>query len=293
MRVPLAVLASALLGLPGYSQTNGKIYKECLQASDYKGCVQVLTQGEMQAPAGPSEIDRLRNSLKVLPSRLESTNLRDFYLNTRDFFDSLAMVDEASLKKDADRELYSGAQRIRKMLDALQNAWNTRIYNGTGYTSGGSRYYHCRWLKSGVEAFNYAAGRTAVVYNGQPVKNLFGDLGIDKCSPQEHQMIVAINSDIEQILIDPAVVAAQKEKERKEAELAKMAAWERHLEANPNLKVWAEANPAAAKVARTKWEAENAKRERKKTKGRLILGGSLNELPRCDVRGLAAESARP
>lgn len=262
MRAPLAVLAAALLGLPAYSQTKGKIYKECLQASDYQGCVQVLTQGSTQSSAQPSAIDRLRSSLKVLPSRIENTSLRDFYSNTREFFDSLAMVDESSLKKDSDRELYSGAQKIRRMLDALQSAWSTRINSGTGYTSRGSKVYYCYRLKPGVEAFNYAAGRNAVIYNGRPMKGLFGgELGIDECSPQEYQMVAVINSDIAQILIDPAVVAAQKEKERKEAELAKMAAWERHLEANPNLKVWAEANPAAAKAARAKWEAENAKKE--------------------------------
>jgi len=258
-----AVLTSALLGFPAYSQPSGKIYKECLKAADYTGCVKVLTQGAAQPPVEPSAIDRLRSSLKVLPSRLENTSLRDFYSNTREFLDSLALVDESSLKKDSNRELYSGAQRIRKMLDALQNAWSTRINSGTGYTSGGSRVYYCYRLKPGVEAFNNAAGRNAVIYNGKPMKGLFGgdDLSIDECSPQEYQMVAAINSDIAQRLIDPAVVAAQKEKERKEAELAKMAAWERHLEASPNLKVWTKTNPAAAKAARTKWEAENAKKE--------------------------------
>ena len=262
VRMPFVVLTSALLCFPAYSQPSVKIYKECLKAADYKGCVQVLTQGAAQPPVEPSAIDRLRSSLKVLPSRLENTSLTVFYSNTREFLDSLAMVDESSIKKESNRELYSGAQRIRKMLDALQNAWSTRINSGTGYTSGGSRYYYCSRLKPGVEAFNDAAGRNAVFYNGQPMKGLFGgNLSIDECSPQEYQMVAAINSDIAQILIDPAVVAAQKEKERKEAELAKMAAWERHLEANPNLKVWTKKNPAAAKAARTKWEAENAKKE--------------------------------
>jgi len=265
MRTVFAVLASALFGIPSYSQSSGKIYKECLQAADYKGCVQVLTRGAPQS-SEPSAIDRLRSSLKVLPSRLQNTSLRDFYSNTREFLDSLAMVDESSLKKDSDKELYSGAQRIRRMLDALQNALSTRIYKGTGYTSGGSKVYYCHWLKPGVEAFNYAAGRTAVIYNGKPAKGLFGgNLAIDDCSPQEYQMVAAINSDINQILIDPAVVAAQKEKERKEAELAKMAAWERHLASNPNLKTWAEANPVAAKAARAKWEAEAAKKEAEKS----------------------------
>jgi hypothetical protein len=274
MRVAFAVLTSTLLGLPAYSQTSGKIYKECLQAADYKGCVQVLTQGAAQPSAEPSALDRLRSSLKVLPSRIENTNLRDFYANTRDFFDSLAMVDESSLKKDSDRELYSGAQRIRRMLEVLQSAWSTRIDKGTYYGSNNFRSYYCRYLKSGVESFNYAAGRTAVIYNGRPEKGLFGgNLGIDKCSPQEYQMIAVINSDIAQILIDPAVVAAQKEKERKEAELAKMAAWERHLATNPSLKVWAEANPAAAKAARAKWEAENAKKEAESAKKQA--GGNL------------------
>lgn len=261
MRAAFAICAAVLISPPAHSQAPGKLYKECLKAADYKGCVQVLTQGATQAPAQPSAIDRLRASLKVLPSRVENTNLRDFNTNTQDFTDSLALVETSSLKKGADLELYNGALRIQKMLDALQSAWSTRIHEGTGYTSG-SNYYYCSRLKPGVENFNYVAGRNAVVYNGRPAKGLFGgDLSIDECSPQEFEMVSVIQSDIAQILVDPAVVAAQKAKELKEAELAKMAAWDRHLASNPDLKAWAQANPGAAKAARAKWEAENAKKE--------------------------------
>lgn len=267
MRAAFIICAAILIAPQAYSQTAGRIYKECLKAADYKGCVQVLTQGATQAPAQPSAIDRLRASLKVLPSRVENTSLRDFNANTQDFTDSLALVEASSLKKGEDLELYNGALRIQKMLNALQSAWSTRIYEGTGFTSGskyssGSKYYHCHRLRPGVEAFNYAAGRTAVAYNGRPAKGLFGgNLGIDDCSPQEYEMVRVINSDIAQLLVDPAVVTAEKEKERKEAELAKMAAWDRHLASNPDLKAWAKANPGAAKAARAKWEAENAKKE--------------------------------
>lgn len=280
MRAAFIVCASVLIASPVHSQATGKIYKECLKAADYKGCVQVLTQGAAQAPVQPSSIDRLRASLKVLPSRVESTNLRDFNANTQDFTDSLALVDVSSLKKETDIELHNGATRIQKMLAALQSAWSTRIYEGTGYTSGsryssGSEYYRCHILKSGVEAFNYAAGRTAVVYNGRPAKGLFGgNLGIDDCSPQEYEMVSVIKSDIAQLLVDPAVVAAEKEKERKEAELAKMAAWERHLAENPTLKSWAEANPGPAKEARAKWEAENAKKEAERNPFKNVEGSS-------------------
>ena len=267
MRVAFAICAAFLIAPNGYCQEPGKIYKECLKAADYKGCVQVLTQGATQVPAQPSAIDRLRASLKVLPSRVENTSLQNFTTNTQDFTDSLALVEASSLKKEADLELYNGALRIQKMLDALQAAWSTRIYEGTGYASGskyssGSTFYHCHRLKPGIEAFNYAAGRTVVVYNGRPAKGLFGgSLAIDDCSPQEYEMVRVINSDIAKLLVDPAVVAAEKEKDRKEAELAKMAAWDRHLASNPDLKAWAKANPGAAKSARAKWEAENAKKE--------------------------------
>lgn len=267
MRVAFAICTAFLIAPNGYCQEPGKIYKECLKAADYKGCVQVLTQGSTQAPAQPSDIDRLRASLKVLPSRVENTSLQNFTINTQDFTDSLALVNATSLKKEADLELHNGALRIQKMLEALQRAWSTRIYEGTGFTSGskysrGSKYYHCHRLRPGVEAFNYAAGRMAVVYNGRPAKGLFGgSLGIDDCSPQEYDMVRVINSDIAKLLVDPAVVAAGKEKERKDAELAKMAAWDRHLASNPDLKAWANANPVAAKSARAKWEAENAKKE--------------------------------
>ena len=254
-----------LLCVPVYAQAKGKIYKECLKAADYKGCVQILTQDQHPSESKQSPLAQLKSSLQVLPSRLDSTNLRDYSSNMQQFRDALSLVDNAALKTDLDRTFYAGALRIQKMLDALQSAWSTRIYQGTGRTYsryGSSSFYHCHYLKPGVENFNNAAGRNAVVYNGTPATGLFGvNLGIDKCSPQEDEMASVIKADIAELLVDPAIVKEKQERDRREKELERMSAWNRHLEKNPSLKAWAKANPSAAKAAQEKWEAEQKKSE--------------------------------
>jgi len=258
-----------LLCIPVYAQVKGKIYKECLKAADYKGCVQILMQDQHPSEGKQSPLAQLRSSLQVLPSRLDSTNLRDYSSNMQQFRDAISLVDAAALKTDWDRTFYAGALRIHRMLDALQSAWSTRIYQGTSHTYSGSSsstYYRCSILKPLVENFNYAAGRNAVVYNGTPQKGLFGgNLGFDRCSPQEDEMASVIKTDIAELLVDPAIVKAKQERDRREKELERMSAWNRHLEKNPSLKAWAKANPSAAKAAQEKWEAEQRQSEPAKT----------------------------
>ena len=229
---------------------------------DYKGCVQIRMQGIPQT----DPLLQLREALTVLPSRLENTSLNNFALNTQQFYDALSLVNETSLKDEIDLDFYREAKRIKEMLGALQNAWSMRIREGTRHTSSGTRYYQCSVLETGVTRFNWTARRPAVEYNGVPSKGLFGrPTGLDNCAPQEYEMVRVINSDIAELLKDPAVIKAEKENREKEAEREKAAAWKRHLAANPELQKWATANPEEAEKARRKWEVENAKKEASQT----------------------------
>jgi hypothetical protein len=256
MKKVIATIATLLITLPVHAQVDPKAHEHCLKAADYKGCVETMNGG---AVTTSNSLSQLRAAMKVLPSRLESTNLRDFTANTQQFRDALALVEESNLQLQSDKDILVRAKQISRMVDALQSAWSDRINNGTYYGRYGYKSYYCDVLSAGVSSFNLAAGRVAVYYNGVSKKMLFTNM--EDCSPQEYQMIDAIRVDIEAALVDPAVIKAQKEKEKRESELARLAAWDRYLEENPTLKAWAKANPNAAKVAREKWEKEQAKKE--------------------------------
>ena len=73
------------------------------------------------------------------------------------------------------------------------------------------------------------------------------------CQDPTAAMIVRLNSFIDEITEDPVKKKKRLAAEAREKELAMMEPWLRHLEKNPNLKKWAEANPEAALKERDKF----------------------------------------
>lgn len=247
--LPLAVCPA--LTLNANAQVDPKIHEQCLRASDYKGCAEALS-GNAAGDPRPNELEQLRKALRLLPSRLENTSLRDFTSNTQIFYDALSGITQESLKSDYEKEFYREAVAIRGMTDALQSAWSERIREGTSYSRYGSKSYRCSVLKSGVDSFNAVAGPTySVPYNGTMRSVLF--MPTEECSPQEIDMVTAISRRVSDALVDPRVREAELAKQRREDELSRLAPWQRHLEENPQLKRWAEANPKQAEKAREKF----------------------------------------
>lgn len=253
-------LAASAAAAPSFAQ--GSVHEQCLKAADYKGCVEVMSGGG-SSPSGSSAVNSLKSSMRLLPGRLENTSLRDFNSNTQIFRDSLASIEPSSLKSEYDKELFREAGAIARMVDALQQYWGTRIRRGTYYGTGGYRSYYCSILKPALGYFNAVAGSYTVAYNGYVTGGGFLNPKTEKCSPQESGMVSAIRRRVDDALIDPEVKKAQLEKARREAELARMGPWLRHLEENPNLKKWAEANPAAAEKAKEKFLNNLSSKDRK------------------------------
>ena len=100
----LFLLMFGALGTPAVAVEDA-LHQKCLQAADYKGCVELMS-------GSGSGVSALKKELKVLPSRLEATSMRDYYRSIQGFKDALSLVDEGSLKDDKEKGLYAAARRL-------------------------------------------------------------------------------------------------------------------------------------------------------------------------------------
>ncbi len=198
----IAIAAVALFTLLPTSAKASSVHEECLKAADYKGCIEVKS-GNSNRASLPALVENLKNNLRLLPNRLENTNLRDFTSNTQAFNDAVASIDPSTLRSQYEHKLYTEAKAIQRMVQALQQYWSVRIHNGTHYGSHGSRSYNCFILRPALDAFNRTAiggvddvwqnaGYT-VKYNGQTKKGGFLMPAMEECSPQETEMTEAIS----------------------------------------------------------------------------------------------------
>ena len=240
------------------SAIEDSVHDKCIKAADFKGCVEVMS-GKTYADELP--ISKLVPAMKMLSSRLDSVSLSTLSERSMSFRDALSLANDDDIKTDHDAYLLQGARQVNRMISALSSAWQSRIYDGTAFTSGTkytrpSKYYRCRYLKNGVSGFNSAAPRDyRVSYNGRTEKSfLLGEM--EKCYPQEHQMIDQIQRYIAELSIDPKVKAKQIKEKKLRQELCKLEPWSRYLEENPGMKAWAEANPGPAEKQRQKFLAE-------------------------------------
>ncbi len=253
----LAGVASwAAFDLQASAQVDQKVHKKCLSAADYKGCVQVMMGGADAAPVQQGSMAKLKEAMRLLPDRLGNTNLRDFTSNTQIFSDAVTMASDGDAKTEYEKEFLAEARAIKGMVEALEAYWSARIYRGTYYGEYGYKSYYCHVLRPGLDNFNSWAGSKYVVpYNGTE-KNTFLLGKMEACYPQEAEMSSSIVRRVKEALVDPEVRKAEIAKKRREAELARMAPWDRHLEENPQLKQWVKANPAQAQKAREKFLAD-------------------------------------
>lgn len=239
---PLIIAASPA------NAVDAEIHKNCLQAADYKGCVEVMSGG---INPNISPIQNLIKDLKVLSSRLESVSLNSLSERATAFRDTLSLIEPSNLKTDYEKSIYEGAETIDNMISALASSWQERIYDGTEFT-GGSKYYNCSTLKYGVHRFNIATpDEYSIYYNGIVEKTWLGN--IEKCSPQEWQMIDSIQRYIAELTMDPAVKARKIATEERRRELCRLEPWERYLEENQDMRNWVLANPDLAEQRKKKF----------------------------------------
>lgn len=84
------LIACFLICSKGWTQVNDEIHERCKDVADYAGCVQVYT-GSVAATVNVNEA-RLKEALRLLPSRLTNTVLRDFTSAIQPFTDALAIA---------------------------------------------------------------------------------------------------------------------------------------------------------------------------------------------------------
>jgi len=259
MRRLLIAATAVIIAAPGNCSEKTKVFKECLKAVDYKGCVEVM-EGKTSKDA--SKVDSLRNALKLLPSRLENTNRRDFYANIQPFSDALGVLSAGELMSDYEKYLYSQGQLVKRMLDIIAETWSDQISLRIQYKS----YYEpvCENAQKNISRFNAVHGMPGVTYKAWTEKVLWQTT--NGCYDPTAEMILTLIKRIEVISEDPEKKKQRLASEARELELQRMAPWIRHLEENPGLKKWAEKNPAAAKVVRSKWEEVESKKSQNSDK---------------------------
>ena len=98
------------------------IVKTCMQATDFKGCVEALTG----VTKNNSKRQALLDEITKLPSRIKNTSLRDYSSRTLSFIDALAV----SSPEEVGEELYRNAKKIELALDILYSTWDRSIANG-------------------------------------------------------------------------------------------------------------------------------------------------------------------
>ena len=195
-RFLLPLLAAISLPTAVKANLDPKITEMCMKAVDFQGCVNAMTGNSLN-----NNLENLRKAIKILPSRLSNTNLRDFSSNTQQFRDALSSIEIDNLNSQDEKSFYLMSLRISNMVNSLQNAWSNRINKGTNYSEGYFSSYECDVLRPDVVRFNLAAGDNRVIYNGVLKRSLFGPY--ETCSPQEINMINVIAKDVNEILNKP------------------------------------------------------------------------------------------
>ena len=105
----LFLLLFGALGTPAVVVEDA-VHQKCLQAADYNGCIEVIS-------GSVSGVETLKKELKLLPSRLEATSLRDYHSSMQGFRDALSLINGDSLQEGEEKDLYATRHVISEWLD--------------------------------------------------------------------------------------------------------------------------------------------------------------------------------
>ena len=111
----------AVLALPNAVNANvdPKVAEIWMKAVDFQGCVNAMS-GKSQ---GFGKKNELIKEIKILPSRISNTSLRDLSRETRSFRDALAL----SSPEEVGIELYENAKKIEASIDILYETWQRKV----------------------------------------------------------------------------------------------------------------------------------------------------------------------
>lgn len=255
----LSFFAISLFVLPASSLAESidpKIHKQCKDARDYAGCVKAFTSPPPQSDDG---LSALRAAMKQVSARIRSGfSLRDSTLFFQPLTDQLALVQSTHRESLA----VTNASKAEELFGIVQTAWQSRIntLSAGAYTG---TLFSCSPTQQGVEAFNRVAGSQVVTYSVSG--GLFGfTIGCQASVGEGHEamMLSYVAGLLDSGSVSPEEIAAREKaaaerraQAQRERELCAMGPWNRYLEENPEIKKWAQANPAAATATREKFLA--------------------------------------
>ena len=191
----LPLLLFGALGTPVVAVEDA-VHQKCLQAADYKGCVELMS-------GSGSGVAALKRELKLLPSRLEGTSMRDYYRSIQGFRDALSMVDYGKIQDDKGRGLYAAAQRLSGWLDLYYEIWDASTDSAIRLPDTGYNSYtmYCTDARKIISYANSRFGEKVLTYDGKPIKGIFGgNLGADSgCRRQDYKALQKILSELNKI----------------------------------------------------------------------------------------------
>jgi len=259
LKLLTATTASILLAAPAIAVVDPKVAAQCKDARDFVGCVKAFT-----SPAAvPTDdgLDGLRNAMKQVAARLSAgTNFRDSTLTFQPLVDALAL---AEYDKQGSLAVQK-ANMASRLFNVMQAAWELQItgknHEWSKY-SGGAGVWSCAATTQIIDRFNTVYG-SSVINLGVTKKGLFN---LDVCMipigqmPLDYMYPVVIRV-LNEGSISPAEIASREAqakeadaKRKREEEMARMEPWEKHLEKNPKLKEWVNANPKVAEIEKAKF----------------------------------------
>ena len=238
-----------------------ELKKICMDSRDFVGCVEVLGGGDSKKES--DELKELRDSMKKVSARLFSgTSLRDSSLVFQPVIDSLALAEDNHPEDLAVRT----ATKASRLFDILQSAWQGRIDTLRVVDYGGAMY-SCSPTQRGIDRMHYEIGSQAVMTSGRlrdsALATIFAGGSCTESTVKfwERAMLNFVAGVLKEGAVDPAEVSRYEQDRQNLHTSSNMEAWERNLQKNPNLKAWAEANPAIASKEQIKFNRKNPQKE--------------------------------
>ena len=118
-RLLLPLLAALALPTAVNANVDPKVAEICMKAVDFQGCVNAMSEKSQ----GFEKKNELIKEIKILPSRISNTSLRDLSRETRSFRDALAL----SSPEEVGIELYENAKKIEASIDILYETWQRKV----------------------------------------------------------------------------------------------------------------------------------------------------------------------
>lgn len=239
-----------------------ELKKICMDSRDFVGCVEVLGGGVSKKES--DELKELRDSMKKVSARLFSgTSLRDSSLVFQPVIDSLALATDNHSEALAVR----AATKASRLFDILQSAWQGRIDTLRVVDNYGGTRYSCSPTQRGIDRMHYEIGSRAVMTSGRLKDSALATILVGgSCTEStvkfwERNMLNFVAGVLKEGAVDPVEVSRYEQDRQNLYTSSNMEAWERNLQKNPNLKAWAEANPAIASKEQIKFNQKKPQKE--------------------------------